>query len=212
MSLAASQDAGVGDVGAFSQVMGIVAATLGFLTLGAYLGRHVGGGTSIACFIVGFLCIFGLSFVRDSGGPAIVLLFAAGLFLGLGLGGVLDAYAYADPGVVWQAAAATALFVAGLGSVGYAIRSDLSAGYRVLFVMLLALIVYGFVSLFVTMPGGNVIYALLGLGIFGGYVVLDFNRLRGAGTDDAVSIASGIFLDVLNVFTFFLQLFGRGRD
>jgi FtsH-binding integral membrane protein len=79
-------------------------------------------------------------------------------------------------------------------------------------VLLLALIVYGSVSLFVSIPGGNVIYALLGLGIFGGYVVLDFNRLRGAGTDDAVSIASGIFLDVLNVFTLFLQLFGRGRD
>jgi len=57
-----------------------------------------------------------------------------------------------------------------------------------------------------------VIYALLGLGIFGGYTLLDFNRLRAAGTGDAVSIATGIFLDVLNVFTFFLQLFGRGRD
>ena len=56
------------------------------------------------------------------------------------------------------------------------------------------------------------IYAVLGLGIFGGYTVLDFNRLRRAGTRDAVSIASGIFLDVLNVFTFFLQLFGSGQD
>jgi modulator of FtsH protease len=114
--------------------------------------------------------------------------------------------------VVWQAGAATALFVAALGSVGYMIRSDLSAGYRVLFLLLLGLIVYGLVSLFVSMPAGNVIYALLGLGIFGGYTLLDFNRLRNAGTGDAVSIATGIFLDVLNVFTFFLQLFGRGRD
>jgi uncharacterized protein len=57
-----------------------------------------------------------------------------------------------------------------------------------------------------------VVYALLGLGIFGGYTVLDFNRMRNAGTNDAASIASGIFLDVLNVFAFFLQLFGRGRD
>ena len=92
------------------------------------------------------------------------------------------------------------------------IRSDLSAGYRLLFFLLLALIVYGFVSLFVSMPAGNLIYALLGLGIFGGYTLLDFNRLRRAGTDDVVSLATGIFLDIVNVFQFFVQLFGNSRQ
>ena len=212
MSLAESHRADVGETGVFSQVMALVAATLGLLTLGAYLGRHLAGGPSIVCFIIGFLCIVGLNYARDSSGPAIALLSATGLFLGLGLGGTLDAYAAADPGAVWQAAAATALFVAALGTIGYMINSDLSGGYRVLFFLLLALIVYGFVSLFVSMPGGNVIYAVLGLGIFGGYVVLDFNRLRRTGTDGAVSIAAGIFLDISNVFLFFLQLFGRGKD
>ena len=77
-----------------------------------------------------------------------------------------------------------------------------------LFLLLLALIVYGFVTLFVSMPGSNVIYSLLGLGIFGGYTVLDFNRMRSAGMDEAVPLAAGIFLDILNVFTFFLNLFG----
>ncbi len=199
----------VGEAGVFSQVMGLVAATLGFLTLGAYVGRSLGEGPSLICFIIGFLCIVGLNFVRDTPALAVGLLGATGLFLGLGLGGGLDAYAEAAPGAVWQAAAATALFVAALGSVGYLIRSDLSGGYRVLFVLLLGLIVYGFISLFASMPGSNVIYAVLGLGIFGGYTVLDFNRMRRAGMDEAVSIAAGIFLDILNVFMFFLQLFGN---
>ena len=191
--------------------MGLVAATLGFLTLGAYLGRHFGGGASIVLLHHRLLLHRRAQLGRDSG-LAIGLLFAAGLFLGLGLGGILDAYASADPGVVWQSAAATALFVGGLGSIGYMVSSDLSGGYRVLAVLLVALIVFGLVSLFVSMPAGNVIYAVLGLGIFGGYVVLDFNRLRNSGTDGAVSIAAGIFLDILNVFEFFLQLFGRGKD
>ncbi|MBV8220616.1 MAG: US12 family protein [Solirubrobacterales bacterium] len=69
--------------------------------------------------------------------------------------------------------------------------------------------VFGLVSLFVSIPAGNVVYAVLGLVIFGGYTVLDFNRMRRAGMDDAVSIAAGIFLDIVNVFLFFLQLFGR---
>jgi len=212
MSFAMPSDANVSQAGVFGQVMYLVAATLGVFTLGAYLGRDLAGGLSLICFILSFVCVFGLNYARNSGGGAVGLLAAMGLFLGLGLGGGIDAYTSADPGVVWQAGAATALFVAALGSLGYMTRSDLSGGYRVLFFLLLGLIVYGLVSLFVSIPAGNVIYAVLGLGIFGGYTLLDFNRLRGAGSADSVSIASGIFLDVLNVFTFFLQLFGRGRD
>jgi FtsH-binding integral membrane protein len=201
--------ASVGAAGVFGQVMGLVAATLGFLTLGAYLGRNLAEGPSLICFVLGFVCIVGLNFARGSEGLAIALLFGAGMLLGLGLGGGLDQYAEAAPDAVWQAAAATALFVGALGSAGYAIRSDLSGAYRVLFILLLALILFGFVSLFISMPQGNVIYSLLGLGVFGGYTLLDFNRMRRAGMEEAVPLAAGIFLDILNVFLFFLRLFGN---
>jgi FtsH-binding integral membrane protein len=155
--------------------------------------------------------IIGLNSARRAEGLAITLLFAAGLFLGLGLGGGPKTYAEVQPSVVWQAAGATALFVGGLGSAGYAIRRDLSGGYRVLFVALLVLIVFGFISLLVSMPHADVIYAVLGLVIFGGYTLLDFNSMRRAGKEEVVPLAAGIFLDVLNVFLFFLELFG-GRD
>jgi FtsH-binding integral membrane protein len=209
MTTASSRASWAAGTSVFGQVMWLVAATLGLLTLGAYLGRHMGGGPSIVCFIVGFLCIVGLNFARRAEQLAVGLLFAAGLFLGLGLGGGLYQYAQADPRAVWQSAAATGLFIAGLGSLGYAINVDLSPAYRVLFWLLLGLIIFGLVSLFVAIPGGDVVYAVLGLVIFGGYTVVDFNRLRRAGASDAVWIAAGIFLDVVNVFLFFLQLFGR---
>lgn len=204
--------ASVGEAGVFGQVMGLVAATLGWFTLGAYLGRHLGEGPSIICFIIGFLCIVGLNFARESEPMEIALLFGAGLMLGLGMGGVLVAYAEVAPNVVWQAGAATALFIAALGSVGYMVRSDLSGGYRVLFVLLLGLIIWGFISLFTSTPGGDVVYSLLGLGIFGGYTLLDFNRMRRAGMDESVTIAAGIFLDVINVFLFFVRLFGSRNE
>jgi FtsH-binding integral membrane protein len=201
----------VGSAGVFGQVMGLVAVTVGFFTLGAYLGRNFGAGASLICFILGFVSIIGLNFARRSEGLAITMLFAAGLFLGLGLGGDLRRYAEFEPSVIWQAAGATALFVAALGSAGYAIRRDLSVYYRFLFFALIALIIFGFVSLLVSMPHADVIYAIAGLVIFGGYTVLDFNRLRRADNGEVVQIAAGIFLDVINVFLFFLQLFG-GRD
>jgi FtsH-binding integral membrane protein len=202
----------VGSAGVFGQVMGFVAVTLCFFTLGSYLGREIAEGASLICFIGGFVCIIGLNVARRSEPLSITLLFAAGLLLGLGLGGVLNRYAEVEPEAVWQAAAATALFVGGLGSAGYAIRRDLSGGYRFLFFALLALIVFGLITVFVSIPGGNLIYALLGLGIFGGYTVLDFNRMRRAGMQEVVPLAAGIFLDVVNIFLFFLRIFGGGRN
>ena len=202
----------VGSTGVFGQVMGLVAVTVGFFTLGAYLGRHFTGGASLVCFILGFVSIIGLNFARRSEGLAITMLFAAGLFLGLGLGGGLNDYAEVEPSVVWQAAGATALFVGGLGATGYAIRKDLSGGYRFLFFALLALIVFGFIGLLVSMPHASIIYAVAGLVIFGGYTVLDFNRMRRAGMEEVVPLAAGIFLDVLNIFLFFLRIFGGGRN
>jgi uncharacterized protein len=197
----------------FGQVMGLVALTLGFLALGAYIGRDLSGGIGIL-FFAGFACIFGLNIASSRGRDqlATTLLFGLGLLLGLALGPVLNSYAKADPSALWQAAGATGAFVAILGTVGYATRRDLSSWYRVLFLGLLALLVFGLVAIFVSIPGANVIWSVAGLVIFGGYTILDFNRLRRAGAESAVPIAASIFLDVLNIFLFLLQLFGGQRD
>jgi uncharacterized protein len=198
----------------FGQVMGLVALTLGFLALGAYIGRDLSGGWGILFFIAGFGCIFGLNVASTRGNEqlAITLLFGLGLLLGLALGPVLSSYVEADPAAVWQAAGATGAFVASLGAAGYATRRDLSSWYRVLFWALLALLLFGLVAIFVSIPNENLIWSIAGLVIFGGYTVLDFNRLRRAGQESAVPIAASIFLDVLNIFLFFLQLFGGDND
>jgi FtsH-binding integral membrane protein len=196
------------------QVMGLVALTLGFLALGAYIGRNLSGGYFLL-FIAAFGCLIGLNFAVNRGREqlAIVLLFGAGLLLGLAFGPVLAVYAKADPAALWQAAGSTGAFVAGLGAYGYATRRDLSALYRILFWALLALIVFGLVLIFVSIPSGDLIYSILGLVIFGGFVIVDFNRLRRADKSDSVQIAASIFLDVFNIFLFFLRIFGgSGRN
>jgi FtsH-binding integral membrane protein len=197
----------------FGQVMGLVAVTVGFAALGAYLARNLTGGTGILLFIVALGCIFGLNIASSRGHEqlAIGFLFGLGLLLGAAVGPVLAVYAKAQPSVLWQAAGATAAFVAALGSYGYATRRDLSSWARTLFWALLGLIAFGIVLIFVSIPQGHIIYAVAGLGIFGAFTIFDFNRLRRANTASAVSIAAGIFLDVFNIFLFMLQLFGGGR-
>ena len=135
-----------------------------------------------------------------------------GLLLGLALGPVLSSYVETDPAAVWQAAGATGGFVAGLGAAGYATRRDLSSWYRVLFWALLGLIAFGVIAIFVAIPNENIIWSIAGLVIFGGYTVLDFNRLRRSGQEEAVPIAASILLDVLNIFLFLLQLFGGNNE
>ena len=196
------------------QVMGYVAVTVAFAALGAYLGRDLSGGTGLLLFIGAFAAIIGLNVAVARGREqlAIGLLFGLGLLLGLAVAPVIADYANADPSALWQAAGATAAFVAGLGAYGYGTRRDLSSWARPLFWALLALIVFGIVAIFVSIPNGNIIYAVAGLVIFGGFTIVDFNRLRRSTPDAAVPIAAGIFLDIFNVFLLALDLFGGRRD
>ena len=46
----------------FGQVMGLVALTVGCAALGAYIGRNLTGGTGLLLFIGVFACMFGLQF------------------------------------------------------------------------------------------------------------------------------------------------------
>jgi uncharacterized protein len=195
----------------FGQVMGLVAVTFAFLAAGAYLGRNLNGGGFIF-FIAALAALFGLQFAVRRGREqlAIALLFVVGLALGLFISPLIVSYANSDPGAIYQAGACTAGFTAILGSYGYATRRDLSRYYRAFFFALIALLVFGLVAAFVAIPGSNLIYSIGGLIIFGGLTAFDFQRMRNAGMTDAPLIAASIFLDIFNIFLFFLSLFGGG--
>ena len=126
------------------QGTGLVAVAVGFSALGSYLGRDLSGMTGLVLFVGAVACIFGLNIAAAKGNEqvAIGLLFGLGLLLGLSVAPVIAVYAENDPSALWQAAGATAAFVAGCGAYGYATRRDLSSWARTLFWALLGLIVF----------------------------------------------------------------------
>jgi FtsH-binding integral membrane protein len=193
------------------QTMGLVAVTTGFFALGAYLGRDLSYGWGLVLYIASFGCLIGLNFAAQrSERMAITILFAFGVLIGLATAPTLAYYTSTEPQVVWQAGGATALFITGFGAAGYLTRRDLSSLARVFFWALIALIVFGIVLIFVQIPHGQLIYAILGLVIFAGLTAFDFQRLRRTRDIRAAPLlAASIFLDILNVFLLFLQLFGR---
>lgn len=198
----------------FGHVMGLVAFALAFAALGAYIARNMAGGGGIILFLGAFACIFGLQAASARGHDqlAVGLLFGMGLLLGMAVSPILVYYAKADPGVVYQAAGATALFVGLMGSIGYTTRRDLSRFVKPLMISFIAVFAFGLIALFVAIPGANIIYCVLMLAIFGGFTVFDFNRLASnPHYSSAVPIAAGIFLDIFNVFILLLSLLGGGR-
>ena len=195
----------------FGRVMALVAVTVGFATLGVWVARDSGGAAWFIAWLLAIGCLIGLNVVNARGntGLAVVLLLAFGLLMGASVATTVNYYAATDPTAVRQAFGATALFVGALGCGGYAVRRDLSFLYRALFWLLLGLIVASIVLIFVRIPAAYTLWSLFGLVVFGLYTIVDFNRLRHGGTEEAVPLAAGIFLDVLNIFLLFLRLFGR---
>jgi len=195
--------------------MGYVAVTAALFALGAYLGRHLTYGAGFVAFIAAFACLIGMRFAaRRSTGLTVGLLAAFGVLIGVAVAPTLAYYASVNPQALWQAGGATALFIAGFGAAGYATEQDLSVIARACFWALLALIVFGVVLIFVRIPHGELIYSVIGLVIFAGFTMFDFQRLRrSSDIASAPFLAASIFLDVLNVFLFFLRIFsGSGRD
>jgi modulator of FtsH protease len=193
-------------------VMGLVTlATAGFAA-GAYLGRNAPFGLGIAGFVVAIGCTIALSMRQNDSPLDVSLLALMGAGLGVAIGPALVRYASLPNGstVIAEAGATTTILVGVLGSYGYATRRDLAPWGRTLFFCLLGLLLFGLVGMFVAIPNGHLIYTLFGTGLFSTYVIFDFNRVqhrRGSAT----SLACAIFLDIVNLFLFLLQLFQGER-
>jgi modulator of FtsH protease len=142
-----------------------------------------------------------------------VLLAIFGVLMGVASAPTLVWYATTNPAILWQAGGATALFVGAFGAFGYLTKRDLSAWRRISFIGLIVLLLAGIALIFVHIPHASLIWAVLGLVVFAGLTAGDFQRLRRSqGLDSAPLIAASIFLDILNVFWFFLRIFSGSRD
>lgn len=207
----AERPAAVNTPALFGRVMGLVAVTVAFATLGVYGARHMGGAGWFIAWLLAIGCLIGLNVANNRGNTslALTLLFAFGLLMGAAVSTTVNYYSNTDPTAVRQAFGATALFVGGLGAGGYAIRRDLSYLYRIAFWLLLGLLVAGIAVILFRIDAAYTAWSIAGLAIFGLYTVIDFNRLRHGGANEAIPLAAGIFLDVLNIFLLFLNLFGN---
>jgi FtsH-binding integral membrane protein len=194
------------------QVMFLVAVALGFAALGTVIGRDLSVGTARALSFAGFGMLLVSSFAgeRFRVGPfAMAWLFATALVIGLGLGPVIDYFATVEPAALTQAFAGTAATVAGAGALGFFMSKDLARWMRPLSLIVFAACVG---TVVVTLVAGSV-SPLISAGIYllsAALIVVDFNVLRKHGTEaDAIWLATGIFVSIINIFISLLNIFSR---
>jgi modulator of FtsH protease len=192
------------------QVMFLVAVALGFCALGTLIGRDLSLGAARACSFGGFGMLLISSFAGERfrvGAFAMAWLFATALLIGLGLGPVIAYFSTVDDAALTQAFAGTAATVVGAGALGLVLSKDLAPWMRpvalLVFVAAIGTIVW---SLF-----GGTINPLVSAGIYllsALLIVIDFNYLRKHGTeDDAIWLATGIFVSIVNIFLSLLNIF-----
>jgi modulator of FtsH protease len=192
------------------QVMFLVAVALGVCALGTLIGRELSVGTARICSFAGFGMLLVSSFAGERfrvGSFGMFWLFATALLIGLGLGPVIEYFRTVEPAALTQAFAGTAATVLGAGALGFALSKDLARWMRPLSLIVFALCCG---TIMWTLFGGT-ISPLISLAIYGVsalLIVVDFNFLRKHGTErDAIWLATGIFVSIVNIFVSLLNIF-----
>jgi len=191
------------------QVMFLVAIAIGFMVAGSYIARDLSEGTAFILFLVAFGMLIAQSFVERLrvGTFAIGWLYAIALLIGMGIGPALNYVIQTDPSAVTQAAGATALVTLGMGAGGFALSKDLKAWMRPLSFVILGLVAVSFVMLLFSSGGNPILSGAIAI-VSALLIAVDFNYLRKHGTaDDAVWLATGIFVSIVNIFLSLLNIF-----
>jgi modulator of FtsH protease len=192
------------------QVMFLVAVALAFAAVGTLVGRDLPIGTARLLSFGGFGMLMVSSFAGARfrvGSFAMGWLFATALVIGLGLGPVIAYFATVESGALTQAFAGTAATVAGAGALGYVLSKDLAPWMRPLSLVVFAACL---ATIAITLFAGSVSPFISG-GIYllsAALIVVDFNFLRKHGTEaDAIWLATGIFVSIVNIFLSLLNIF-----
>ena len=196
------------------QVMFLVSVALAVFTLGAFVGQDLSRGAAMVCSFAGLGMLLVQSFAGARfrvGMFAIGWLYGLALLIGLGIGPAINNYIQVDPGTVAVAAAGTALTVLGMGALGFALSKDLAPWMRPLSIVVLIAVVISIGALvFGGLGGLSPILSILIMGASAALIAVDFNYLRKHGTEaDAVWLATGIFVSIVNIFVSLLSLLGN---
>jgi FtsH-binding integral membrane protein len=206
-----------------SKVMGLLSFSFLFATIGAFVGSTTlsafGGGIWIL-FIAGIIVLFALQAMIQKPGVNLFLLYLFTFIEGMAIGPLLGLYFSSGLGyIVTEAFLITAVTSVSLGLYAWVAKTDFSRMRDFLFVGLILLIVASLINIIFQSGLMALVISVVGIAIFCGFLLYDVQKAkRMANTlPNAIGLTVSIFLDVLNLFLYILELLtilqggGRGR-
>lgn len=189
------------------QVLGLLAFSMIFTAAGAFATPLI-GPRAATVGSMGALVTFAVLFFAKSLAPvlrlAIFYLFSA--FQGITLAVVLRSYVAAGLGnVVVLAAGTTAGLVFVLAVYAWTTQRNIASWGGYLFIGLIGVLIASVVGIFVRAPLFHLAVSAATAVVFSGYLLFHIQQLKSA-SGDAIGLAIGIYLDILNLFWALLRI------
>src|SRR3954471_1798387 len=209
------------------RIYGYMAGGLALTGLVAYLAASSGfyqaiAGTPLIWLVMlaplGFVLVLSFGIQRMSAGTAAVLFWIYAAVMGLSLGSIFLVFTGASIARVFFITAAT---YGAMSVYGYTTKSDLSRFGAFLMMGLIGIVISSLVNIFVGSSPLQFAISIIGVIVFVGLTAYDTQRIREMYLEsDSADIAGkkavlgalSLYLDFINLFMIFLQLFGQRRD
>lgn len=196
----------------FSIIAAVAGVWFGATTLN--LQYNFSGGTFLLFFILEIGLMIGAMAAREVQGINFVLLYAFTFVTGLVISptiGLLFNAGYS--GIVYQALFITAGLTLALASYAYTTKRDFSGFAPYLFIAVIALVIVGILNIFLHSALLYTLYLYAGVVIFSFYLIFDVQRVRKQRdtVGNAIALTISIYLDILNLFLFILQILMQGE-
>lgn len=196
--------------GLMSKVMGLLAFSFIFASIGTFVGISIGltYGASVFIALLGLVVLIALNFLIQKSGLNLVLLYLFTFLEGLSLAPLLGFYLQYNPYILTEAFLMTAVTSLGLGIYAWTTKRDFSRIGDYLFFGLILLIVAGLIGIFFHSTLFSLVISVVGVAIFSGYVLFYIQRAKYMAdtTPNAIGLTVSIFITVLNLFLYILEL------
>lgn len=195
----------------FGLFLSLLTAGLG-VVVGSYLPPTLIG----ALMIVELVMVVVAMFIQRRRRIGYMFVLAFTFISGVTLFPIIANYtALLGPQIILKALGVTAIAFLVASIVASRTSLDFSFLGGFLFVGLLVIVLMGLVSFFIGFSTQfSLVYSILGIAIFVGYILYDVNRLvkYGVAEADVPWIVLSLYLDFVNLFLFVLRLFGVLQD
>ncbi|MBT2679769.1 Bax inhibitor-1/YccA family protein [Bacillus sp. ISL-35] len=193
-------------------VMRTFAFSLAIAFVGTMAGVFVPPALFLPLVIIELAMLIGVFFLRKKKAISYAFLYAFTFISGMTMYPVIAHYiAVSGANVVINALGATTVVFTGLAIYATKTKRDLSFLGGMLMAALLALIAVSIFNwIWPLSTTGMMAYSFIGILVFSGYVLFDFNRMKhyGVSPEEVPLMALNLYLDFINLFLYILRFFG----